>query len=373
VNGTRFDGRDVGRGPGFVDDEVHGVPVRPMPRPTPDADARDGGRGRGARGGNGRGDTIIYNDNRTYNRYVTNINYCNGWWPRSHWSSCGPCDVWQPYSCSSGLSVSLGFGSGGFSFGFFYGSSSAPLCSSWCNPWWDGYATCWSAPVGYSSCGYSYWRTTWCDPCRPWWNAYYSCGPCPLPAWTPCYTYAPVVYTPVVYQPVVYAPAPVVVTPAPVVVTPAPTVPNPSALWTFLAEGYDRDAEDGFAQLAAVEPGRSEWFVGQGFARAFRGETAWGSDILREAFVRDPGSILRTSGDARFVARLDALERSLSPLASSATPSVDALLVIAASQAARGDLSAAYFTATTAQTEGDRSAGTANFVAWLDGELRSRI
>jgi hypothetical protein len=308
--------------------------------------------------------------NNTYNQYVTNISNANGWYPHSRWSSCGPCPVWQPYDCRDGLSVSVGFGSGGFSFGFFYGSSCAPLCSSWCNPWWDGYASYWTCAPAYcawptpwrSPCWRPVCAPTWTcwNPCSPWWTASYSCGPCPLPAWTPCYAYSPIVCATVVYtQPVAVPVAP-------------PPLPNPSALWTFLAEGYDDDAENGFARLAAVDPGERAWFVGQGFARAFRGETAWASDIMREAFLRDPSSILRTSGDPRFVARLGALERSLSQLASGPAPSVDALLMTAASQAARGDLNAAYFSATSAQAEGDRSAGTASFIAWLRAEIRAR-
>ncbi|MFN9078368.1 MAG: hypothetical protein ACK5WX_13180, partial [bacterium] len=86
----------------------------------------------------------------------------------------------------------------------------------------------------------------------------------------------------------------------------------------------------------------------------------------------DPAGILSTSADPRFIARLDALERSLAQLASGPRPSVDALVVIAASQAARGDLSGAYFSATSAQAEGDRTAGTASFVSWLRAEIRAR-
>jgi hypothetical protein len=95
--------------------------------------------------------------------------------------------------------------------------------------------------------------------------------------------------------------------------------------------------------------------------------------MLREAMRTDQSGVLRTSADPRFVARLEALERSLSPAANGATTQVDALLIIAASQAARGDLSGAYFTATTARAEGDRSMGAAAFIAWLEGELRQRI
>jgi hypothetical protein len=46
--------------------------------------------------------------------------------------------------------------------------------------------------------------------------------------------------------------------------------------------------------------------------------------------------------------------------------------VIAAAQAARGDIDGAYFSATTAQAEGDLSAGTASFVSWLRDEIRAR-
>ena len=112
-----------------------------------------------------------------YTAYVTGVAHANGWHPSSRWSSCGPAHVWQPYVCSRGLSISVGFGSG-FSFGFFYGTSCAPLVSSWCNPWWDGYASYWTCAPRHCGWGDLWWRG-WCrpswsvshswNPCRPWW------------------------------------------------------------------------------------------------------------------------------------------------------------------------------------------------------------
>ena len=337
----------------FVADTVHGVPVR---KPS---------EGPSQRGGSHGAEPAVYRERGSNVAYSAGIARCNGWNSGGRWSSCGPCHTWQPYECHSGVSVAIGFG-GGFSFGFFYGSSCAPLCSSWANPWWDGYASCWS-------CGPDPWCHSWyrpiywspCAPYRPWWDRCYTCGPCPYPAWTPCYTYAwAPVYTPV-YYPVTYTTT--------YVAPPAPSLPNPDAMWSFLADGYDRDAEEGFILLEAAEPSDQRWVVGQAVARAFRGETARASDLLREAFRRDSSSIDHISHDAKFVARLEALERSLEPLNNATPPHVDALLVTAASQAARGDLSAAYLNATTAQSEGDRSSGTAAFVAWLRAELRRRI
>jgi hypothetical protein len=370
----------------FTDDTVYGVPVNGV---ATGATATTGG----PLVYNGSGTTVVNNgsNNTTvventvinnYNQYISNVSYANGWNSGGAWSSCGPCPVWQPYNCSDGLSISLGFGSGGFSFGFFYGSSCAPLCSSWCNPWWDGYASYWTCSPYYVGAGCLPWRARWASCWNPYWNVCWSSGwnPCwpynvCAPAWpvyTPCFTYAPVVCASVVTVPattIIYTP-PVVA--APVVVAPAP-LPNPDALWTFLAEGYDFDAEKGFVALNAADPAESAWTFGIGFARAFQGEVARASDMLREAMRTDPSGVLRTSADPRFVARLEALERSLSPAANGATTQVDALLIIAASQAARGDLSGAYFTATTARAEGDRSMGTAAFIAWLEGELRQRI
>jgi hypothetical protein len=370
----------------FTDDTVYGVPVNGV---ATGATATTGG----PLVYNGSGTTVVNNgsNNTTvventvinnYNQYISNVSYANGWNSGGAWSSCGPCPVWQPYNCSDGLSISLGFGSGGFSFGFFYGSSCAPLCSSWCNPWWDGYASYWTCSPYYVGAGCLPWRARWTSCWNPYWNVCWSSGwnPCwpynvCAPAWpvyTPCFTYAPVVCASVVTVPattIIYTP-PVVA--APVVVAPAP-LPNPDALWTFLAEGYDFDAEKGFVALNAADPAESAWTFGIGFARAFQGEVARASDMLREAMRTDPSGVLRTSADPRFVARLEALERSLSPAANGATTQVDALLIIAASQAARGDLSGAYFTATTARAEGDRSMGTAAFIAWLEGELRQRI
>ena len=375
----------------FVGDVVGGVPMTRATEPF----IINSGTGAGGGGGNNvsinnsnvnttivnnttiNNNTIYNNTIYNTNNYITNVARANGWWHNSWWSSAGPCDVWQPYVCRDGLSVSIGFGSGGFSFGLFYSSSSAPLCSSWYNPWWDGYATYWTCTPTYVGCGtpwrpywrQSLWLVNWHhrDACDPWWHGGWwthpaICAPAPRPIWTPCFTYSPVICTTFVpVQTVVVAPVP-----AP------PSLPNPSALWTFLAEGYDRDAEDGFAVLAAADPTERAWFVGQGFARAFRGETAWASDILRQAFHDDPSSITRTSSDGRFIARLEALERSLEPWTSDPSPNIDALVVTAASAAARGDLNGAYFFATTAQAEGDRSAGTAAFTAWLRAELRAR-
>jgi hypothetical protein len=143
-------------------------------------------------------------------------------------------------------------------------------------------------------------------------------------------------------------------------------------MWAFLAEGYDRDAEDGFVLLEAAYPGDERWTMGQAFARAFRSDTVRASDIFRDAFASDPTAIRRLSTDSKFTARLDALERSLAPAASMQRPSVDVLLVLAATQAARGELTSAYINATTAEAEGDRSSGTASFVSWLRAELRQR-
>ena len=316
----------------FTSDHAFGVPVA---RPV-----------EGRRGGGDRDD----DGHAGYNRYATNIARCNGWGFGRRWSDCGPCHTWQGYDCHDGARIAFGFGSG-FSFGFYYGTSCAPLCSSWCNPWWEGYACSWNC----SPYRWNYWA------CRPWWSGYYGCGPCPIPAWTPCYTYAGWC-APVVYQPVVYA--------EPVVVVQQPAAPNPDAMWAFLADGYDRDAEDGFILLEAAYPADARWEIGQGFARALRSDTARAADLLRHAFANDPTAIMRLSGDPKFIARLEALERSLAPAANAARPSTDALVVMAASQAARGALQDAYLNATTAESEGDRSAGTGAFVSWLRAELR---
>lgn len=381
----------------FVGDTVFGVPVtRQNPALVADRTpgraprARDDGSG-GSSGGTtggttggsaGNGSTVVVNNGsnnstvinntvsqNTHNTYVQNISRCNGWDRGSYWSDCGPCPTWQRYDCHDGASVSVGFGFG-FSFGFFYGSSCAPLCSSWCNPWWEGHAVSWTCRPAYS--GWRGWcrtRYTCWDPCRPWWDSWTVCGPCPAPAWTPCYAYSPCSW------PRTYVSSTYVLggyTTTLVSAPPPPSLPNPDAMWAFLAEGYDRDAEDGFVLLEAAYPGDERWTMGQAFARAFRSDTARASDIFRDAFASDPTAIRRLSTDSRFVARLDALERSLAPAAAMQRPSVDVLLVLAATQAARGELTSAYINATTAEAEGDRSSGTASFVSWLRAELRQR-
>ena len=94
--------------------------------------------------------------------------------------------------------------------------------------------------------------------------------------------------------------------------------------------------------------------------------------LLREALALDGSVMTQVSQDRKFVARLEALERAVEPAAIAQQPSIDALLVMAAVQAARGDVQAAYLNATTAEAEGDRSAGTASFISWLRAELRRR-
>ena len=330
----------------FVSNTVHGVDV-------------GGGRGghendrnndRNRDQHNGRGDPDRH-DGDDHGRYYDSVARCNGWSRGSRWVDCGPCGAWDRYDCNDGFSLAIGFGSG-YSFGFFYGSSGAPLCTSWANPWWEGYASSWScAPYSYS---YAY---SW----RPWRHAWYDCGPCPISAWSPCYSYGPwytPIYTPV-YAPVVYTAV-------------QPTLPNPDALWVFMADGYDRDAEDGFAVLEVAYPADARWPIGRAFARALRSDTVGAADIFRRAFAADPSAIRRVSIDPKFLTRLDGLERAVTPAATAATPSMDALLVLAATEAARGDINAAYLDATTAQAEGDRSIGTGQFVDWLRAELRRR-
>jgi len=359
----------------FLGDEAFGVPLRPasgLGTRSPGQPSGAGGRGSGTGlpVGTSSGNTTIQNNtyvtNNTYVQYVNNVSRFNGWWPGGGWSSCGPVQVWQPYVCNDGLSVSIGFGSGGFSFGFFYGSSGAPFCSSWSNPWWEGYCSSWSwrpacawaGPCWPTWCGP--WYRGWWNPCRPLWAANW-CAPAPAPCWTPCFTYSPFVCS------TVYAPSVTYVSVAPPPAPPPPP-PSPVALFAMLANGYDVDAEAGFAELAAIDPGESAWVLAQGFGRAFRGEVTFGADAIRNGLLRDPSGLLRLSSDARFVGRLEALELTLTPLATGATPSVDAMLLIAATQAARGELSSAFFTASSARGNGDRTPATSAFIAWLQSQ-----
>ena len=386
IEPTELARNDANRASRTVADSVPGADARRDIKPRGDSSGGGTVVNNNGQGTNVQSTTTInsntYNNysynNTTFNSYVTNVGSSRHWATYPAWWGSSSCAPWYPYGYRDGLSISLGFGSGGFGFSLFYGSSTSACAPIWGTPWWDCHPR-WNHPVPAWTCAPTslvcgtpwqpYWRgSVWFSSCRsawhgwnlfdPWWchRGWSEC------AWPSYSISAPVVFTS-------YAPAPTIIVTSP---PPEPSLPNPSALWTFLAEGYDRYAEDGFAVLAAAEPGERAWFVGQGFARAFRGETAWAADILRQAFHDDPASVMRTSNDPRFVARLEALERSLEPLANAATPNPDALLVTAASAAARGDLNGAYFVATTAQADGDRSAGTARLVTYLRAELRVR-
>ncbi len=349
----------------FTGDTVFGVPVQRESRGTSPGIARTNLRG----GSDWSEDRDTYN---IHNTYITNISRCNGWDRGSRWSDCGPCHTWTRYDCHSGFSLSVGFGSG-FSFGFFYGTSGAPLCSNWCNPWCESYATAWCYRPYWALRWNSYPRPcgvyhSWWNPCLSWRERWLTCGPCPWPGWVPYYGYPTLGSTTVVVaSSTVYEPAY-----EPVAVAAPRTIPSPDALWMLLADGYDRDAEDGFILLEAAYPADQRWVAGQAFARAFRGDTVRAASLFRQAFAVDASVIARMSRDARFIARLEQLERSVEPAASAHQPSTDALLVLAAAQAARGDLSAAYLHATTAEAEGDASTGTQELVAWLRAMLRQR-
>ncbi len=317
----------------------------------------------------------VVNNSVVYNNYVSNVSYANGWGCERGWvPPCGPCDYWQPYD-SDGFSFAIGFGGSGWGLGFFYGSGASPLCGSWGNPWWNGYAT-----ASYCS---SAWNPCW-NPCFPnywsncWWPrpAYYPYGCYPI------YPYTPVWYTPYWsggYSNVSFSSSLLVnttttcpVTPStpPAVIAPLPSV---DAMWSLLSDGFDQDAAQGFDQLVQHDANDAVSRVGEALAHAFGGDLTGATITMRQAIMVEPGVLARVPMNPALASRTTMLLDNLRAAVAAVPPSLDALYIKACCQALLGNEGDAYFTTTLLIREHDASASTLALQGWLDLRLRNPV
>ena len=314
----------------------------------------------------------VVNNGVVYNDYVSSVSYSNGWGGACGWvPPCGPCDYWQPYD-SDGFSFAIGFGGSGWNLGFYFGSGGAPLCGSWGNPWWNGYASASYCQSSWNPCWNPCFRDYWSN-C--WWgrNACYPYGCYPIFPYTPnwcapywsgvssiSYTSISVGVTPSYY--------PTISPTTPVVIAPLPSV---DAMWSLLSDGFDQDAAQGFDQLVAYDTNDAVSRVGEALAHAFGGDLMGAAITMRQAVMVEPGVFTRIPLNPALAARTTLLLDSLRAAVAAVPPSLDALYMKACCQALLGNEGDAYFTTTLLIREHDASASTLALQGWLDLRLRT--
>lgn len=335
--------------------------------------------------GNGN-TTIINNNNNYYNdnsvNYITNVNNSNNCW-NPGWSCApvwGPNACWQSWNCNSGFSFGIGFGSGSFSFGLFYGSCNTPLCSNWCDPWWNGWST--FVSVG---CAPSW---NWCRPCwapcgGPWWTNYCYTS---TPTWcVPVYSYTPAWVVPSVaivdysYEPaptivyvdndpppsvVTYAPPPTVVVAAPAAMTAAET-----EAWDLLANGFPRSAAESFARLHDQNAANARALAGYGVSLAMLDDIPAASSVMRDAVAMDVGVLATLPLGPKLSERMQLLVASAEVASRQAAIANDSLFLLAAWRTALGRVTEAHYAITVAQQQGDTSLAAARLRAYLDARV----
>lgn len=336
----------------------------------------------GARGGGG---TVVNNYGSDTVNYVTNVTYANDCWNSPGWCSpvYGPGSCWQSWDCDDNFSFSIGFGTGGFSFGLFYGSCNAPLSWNWCNPWWCGWST-----YTYYGCGPSW---GWCNPCwspcgGPWWSnytcySYYPSWCVPVYAYTPAYaipTYSYVDYyyydsLPATFTSteVLYASSP----PSVVTVAPPPTVAMSAAeseAWDLLSNGFPRSAGDTFARLHDLDPRNARALTGYAISLAMLDDIPAAAAVMRDAIAVDVGIVATMPLGPSLTERVRLLEKSAEIASRQSNEAADALLLLGVWRTAQGRFTEAHFAIVVAQQQGDASLATATLKAYLEARMGGR-
>lgn len=337
--------------------------------------------------------TTIINNRTTIDNsvnYITNVGHANTVWTTPGCAPVwGPGSCWQSWNCSSGFSLGIGFGSGSFSFGLFFGSCNQPFVSNWCNPWWDG----WSSWVSVGCAPSWRWSRACWSPCGgPWWSGWAgpSCWPAhcaPVFAWTPVWvlpsttvvqTFVEVptpVYTPVAVPvtTTVYDALPAVPSPAFALPTPSPSafVAAEAQAWDLLADGFPRSAAESFAELHDAQPGAQRPLVGYALALAMLEDLPAAAGVLREAIATDPSILATIPTSPSLLERLRLLERSAEIASRQAGAARDALFLLAATRAVLGRTAEAHFAIIAAQQQGDQSLAAARLREWLQPRLGS--
>lgn len=329
------------------------------------------------------GNTTIINNNTT--NYVTNVTYANDSWCHPDyvyspsWCKplCGPKACWDGWY-SDGFSIGIGFGSGGFSFGLFYSDWGSPLCSSWNDPWWDGWC---SQVVVHCPPRYRWAKPCW-SPCGPWYTNYIVYREVPATWCTPVYAWTPTVAVPSVttvnnYYYDTGSPTTVVsssttftqpVTTLPTTLPPAGS-PAEAEAWDLLSNGFARSSADSFAQLHDAAPSNTRALVGYAISLAMLDDMAGASSVMRQALATDPGIVSALPLGQQLVDRIRLLEQSAEVASRQAAMSRDALVLLGVWRSMQGRFTEAHLAVLSAQQAGEQSLGAARLRSWLEGRM----
>jgi hypothetical protein len=328
------------------------------------------------------GNTTIINNNTT--NYVTNVTYANDSWCHpdyvysSSWCKplCGPKACWDGWY-SDGFSIGIGFGSGGFSFGLFYSDWGSPLCSSWNDPWWDGWC---SQVVVHCPPRYRWAKPCW-SPCGPWYTNYIVYRDVPATWCTPVYAWTPTVAVPSVttvnnYYYDTGAPTTVVSSTTtftqPVTTLPTalpPSSPAEAEAWDLLSNGFARSSADSFAQLHDAAPANTRALVGYAISLAMLDDMAGASSVMRQALATDPGVVSALPLGQQLLDRVRLLEQSAEVASRQAAMSRDALVLLGVWRSMQGRFTEAHLAVLSAQQAGEQSLGAARLRSWLEGRM----
>ena len=335
------------------------------------------------------GSTTIVNDNSV--NYITNITYKNASWGghhhKKHWSKpwhggwCAP--VWGPGACwngwdHDGFSFGLGFGSGGFSFSLFYSNWGAPLHSSYCDPWWDGWC---GSVVVHCPPRYRWCRPCW-SPCGSWYTNYVTYRHVPASWCTPVYAWTPTCAVPAVttinnnyyYDTTPAVTSTVYVDPQPattVVTSLPPTSTAEVEAWDLLSNGFPRSSADSFAQLHDANPNNSRALVGYAISLAMLEDIGGASTVMRQALAEDPSLVAVLPLSQQLVERVRLLENSAEVAARQNSMARDALFLLGSWRAMQGRFTEAHLALLNAQASGEDSLAAARLRSWLEGRMTS--
>ncbi len=318
--------------------------------------------------------------------YITNITYANNSWGHHgdhhgyddhHWGHRWHAPLYGSYSCwngwdHDGFSFGVGFGHGGFSFGLFYSSWGSPLCSSWNDPWWDGY--CGSVVVNCPP-RYRWCRPCW-SPCGTWYSNYivYREVPAswctPVYAWTPTYAVPSVTTinnyygsTPAVTSAVYTQPATSVPTALPA------SSPAEAEAWDLLSNGFPRSSADTFARLHDADPGNTRSLMGYALSLAMLEDISGSASVMRQALSTDPSLVATVPLSEQLVDRVRLLEQTAEVASRQTATSRDALFLLGSWRAMQGRFTEAHLAILNAQQAGEQSLAAARLRSWLEGRL----
>lgn len=269
--------------------------------------------------------------------------------------------------------MSVGFGGGGWGFGFGYAGGGWGVSVGYSTGWY-GWNNCW-APWGWSGwCAPAWYGPSWCAPTYVSGNVSFAI---PLVIQTPVYYQEVVPPLAIVETPVFVsaAAATPVVAQTIVPTLPMPVMPDAGVLeqdaWDALAQGQDFRAEELFASVLNAEPSNPRARAGYGLAAALTGREATAAWAMRDALALRPDALdaLPLTPGLRW--QLTELARQLEGRA--ADPSLaggsDVLFLAAAMRASVGDRAQAAYAMELAARRGPLDEVRSQFKSRLTSQL----